>query len=133
MRDSLPSPPAKPRPLRLKYDCSKCPAYCCSYKRIDVNKIDLARLAKFFGITPEKAERKYTKIKEGDRVLRHKKDKYYGTVCQFLDSETRKCTIYLARPAVCRQYPEENRCGYYEFLSWERDHQDDQDFVPLTD
>jgi Fe-S-cluster containining protein len=123
--------PAVRKP-RLRYDCSKCPAYCCSYERIDVSRFDLLRLARFFGITPEKAEEKYTKIREGDRVFRHRKDHIYGTACQFLDPETRRCTIYAARPAVCRDYPEENRCGYYEFLSWEREHQDDPDFIPLS-
>ena len=26
------------------YDCSKCPAYCCSYPEIEVSKADIARL-----------------------------------------------------------------------------------------
>ena len=37
-----------------------------------------------------------------------------------------------ARPAVCRQYPDSPRCGYYEFLKFERAHQDDPDFIALT-
>ena len=127
----LPANAAPPK-LRLKYDCSKCPAYCCSYERIDVSRFDLLRLARFYGITHEKAEKKFTKVREGDRVLRHQRDAIYGSVCQFLDPKTRRCTIYAARPAVCRSYPEENRCGYYEFLSWEREHQDDDEFVPLS-
>ena len=133
---NLPQQPAKPstpRPVKLRYDCLKCPAYCCSYKRIGVSRYDLVRMARYFGITPEKAERNFTKMRSGERVLRHKKDHIYGTICQFLDSETRRCTIYLGRPSVCREYPEINRCGYYDFLSWEREHQDDPEFIPLAD
>lgn len=116
---------------KLRYDCSACPAYCCSYDRINVTKRDINRLAKHFEITPEEATERFTKIREGERVLRHQKDEVYGTVCMNLDLKTRRCTVYDARPAVCREYPEINRCGYYDFLSWERKHQDNPKFVPL--
>lgn len=119
--------PRKPRPA---YDCLKCPAYCCSYTRIDVSKRDLARLARHHGLSEDEAEKKFTKLVDGHRSLRHQKDKIFATVCMFLDKETRRCTIYEARPAVCRSYPDGNRCGYYDFLAWERDHQDDPDFIP---
>jgi len=116
---------------KLKYDCSKCPAYCCAYEHIPVTKRDIARLAKHHGLTPEVAEKRFTKkVPDGYRVLRHQKDTVYKTACRFLDLETRRCTIYDARPTVCRTYPEGVRCGYYEFLMWERDFQGDDDFVP---
>jgi Fe-S-cluster containining protein len=89
-------------------------------------------LAKHFEITFEEAVERFTKIREGERVLRHKKDLVYGTVCMNLDLTTRRCTVYDARPSVCREYPEKRRCGYYEFLSWERKHQDNDGFIPLT-
>lgn len=116
---------------KIKYDCSKCPAYCCSYEMIEVTRRDLRRLASHFGMTEEQAEKRFTKRREGTRVLRHRKDEIYGTTCMNLDPETRRCTVYEARPAVCRQYPEVSRCGYYEFLKWERFHQGDPDFIPL--
>jgi Fe-S-cluster containining protein len=119
------------KPTKLRYDCSKCPAYCCSYERINVDRRDIGRLARHFGLTYEQAEKRFTKIREGERVLRHQKDRIYGTICMNLDLETRRCTVYEARPGVCRQYPEINKCGYYEFLSWERRHQDNDDFIPL--
>jgi Fe-S-cluster containining protein len=119
------------KPTKLRYDCSKCPAYCCSYERINVDKRDIGRLARHFGLTYEQAEKRFTKIREGERVLRHQKDRIYGTICMNLDLETRRCTVYEARPGVCRQYPVINKCGYYEFLSWERRHQDNDDFIPL--
>jgi hypothetical protein len=63
-------------------------------------------------------------------VLRHKKDHIFKSVCVFLDTQERRCTIYDARPAVCRQYPESLRCGYYDFLSFERRRQCDDEFIP---
>ena len=118
-------------PPKLLYDCSKCPAYCCSYERIIVGKRDLNRLAKHFGIDVETARRRFTKITADEQVLRHQKDKIYGSVCMFLDTKTRGCTIYEARPGVCHEYPDRPRCGYYDFLKWERNHQEDEDFIPL--
>jgi Fe-S-cluster containining protein len=118
------------RVLRVLYDCDKCPAYCCSYDRIDVTKSDLKRLARHFGVTVEQAEARYTKLSHGDRVLRHQKDPFFKSACRFLDTESRRCTIYDARPTVCRQFPEGRRCGYYDFLSWERERQDDPEFIP---
>lgn len=121
-----------PRP-KLAYDCLKCPAYCCSYDRIDINKRDLARLARHFGVDIETARQRFTKIKRGDMVLRHQKDHIFPSVCMFLDTKTRRCTIYEARPGTCHAYPDQPRCGYYDFLSWEREHQDDPDFIPLQE
>jgi Fe-S-cluster containining protein len=113
------------------YDCSKCPAYCCSYDRIVVTKRDVNRLAKHFGVDYETALHRFTKQVDDEQVLRHQKDRIFGTVCMFLDVKTRRCTVYEARPGVCRDYPDRPRCGYYEFLRWERSHQEDDDFVPL--
>jgi Fe-S-cluster containining protein len=118
------------RHLRVLYNCLKCPAYCCSYDRISVTQRDVARLAAYFGISYQQAEQRFTKIAYGERVLRHKKDHIFKKVCQFLDPRTRRCTVYEARPAVCRQYPEGRRCGYYDFLMWERQHQGDEEFIP---
>lgn len=116
---------------KLLYDCSKCPAYCCSYDRIIVTKRDVNRLAKHFGVDDETALNRFTKLVDGEQVLRHQKDEIYGSVCMFLDVKTRRCTVYEARPGVCREYPEGPRCGYYDFLRWERSHQEDDEFVPL--
>ena len=72
------------------YDCTKCPAYCCSYTRIIVNKRDLNRLAKHFDVDVEVAKKRFTKVVEGEQVLRHQKDKIYGSVCMFLDIKERR-------------------------------------------
>jgi len=88
------------------------------------------RIASHFGLSYKQAEKRYSKIAFGSRVFRHKKDHIFKQVCQFLDSETRRCTIYEARPAVCREYPDSLRCGYYDFLASERRRQDDPEFIP---
>lgn len=120
---------------RVYFDCSKCPAYCCSiYERVQVTKRDINRLAKYFGVTPEVAIKRYTKIhaESQERVLRRKKDPIFGQACQFIDLETRGCTIYHGRPAVCREYPARSRCAYYDLLQFERRQQDDATVLPLV-
>ena len=120
------------------YDCFKCPGYCCSYPRIAVSNKDIKRIAKHFSISVETARTKYThkyKFKNSsnkinETILRHKKDEVYKSTCQFLDSNTRGCSIYEARPRTCRDYPETNKCGYYQFLKFERKQQDDESFTP---
>jgi Fe-S-cluster containining protein len=64
--------------------------------------------------------------------MRRKKDPHFGRICRFFDTEKRCCTIYKARPAVCRQYPGGTHCGYYDFLSFERRTQDDPEWVAVT-
>ena len=114
------------------YDCGRCPAYCCSYPRVIVSKKDLRRLAEHFGIGVKETRKKFTKkgAEAGERVLRHHKDHIYKSVCRFLDRETRRCTIYRARPKICRRYPGEPRCGYYDFIAFERRAQEDPEFIP---
>ncbi len=119
---------------RVQYNCLNCPGYCCSYPVISVTKYDVARLAKHFGISWEEAEKRFTKSEHGyKRILRKKKDEHYGTICRFFDQEERRCSIYKARPHVCRAFPGGGRCGYYDFLMFERRAQDDPEFVALTD
>jgi uncharacterized protein len=122
------------RKLPVFYDCDKCPAYCCSYPRIGVSKRDIARLARHFSIGAAEAKRRFTKAGEdkGEIILRHQKDGIFGTVCRFLDTATRRCTVYEARPKVCRAFPGSVRCGYYDFLTFERRHQEDEEYVSTT-
>jgi len=120
---------------RIRYDCNKCPAYCCSYPLIEIGKRDIARLARHFALGYEQAEERFTKYDAGEKVraLRHQKDGIFKTVCMFLDTKRRHCSIYEARPGVCRDYPvDTTRCGYYEFLKFEREQQDDPKFIATT-
>ena len=117
---------------RVYFDCSKCPAFCCSvYERVPVNKRDITRLAKHFGVSFETAQRRYTKMTNGERVLRRTGDEIFEETCVFLNQETRGCSVYHARPGVCREYPDRSRCAYYDLMQFERRHQDDPNVVPL--
>ncbi len=116
------------------YDCSKCPGYCCSYPIIAITKKDAERLAKHFDMSPEDFAQKHLKARDGyKRTLKRKKDEHFGRICKFFDSNKRNCQVYKARPGICRQFPAESRCGYYDFLKFERRHQDDPEFVATTD
>lgn len=117
-----------------QYNCLNCPGYCCSYPVIALNKRDILRLAKHFGLTYEKARKQFTRAAYGHKyIMRRQNDPHYGRICQFFDTKKRCCTIYQARPAACRAYPGENsRCGYYDFLMHERRAQNDDTFVAVT-
>jgi len=122
-----------PVPVRVSYKCEKCPAYCCTYTEIEVTQRDVERLARHFDLGVRAAEEKFTKVDaKGTRMLRHKKDSIFDSTCMLLDQEKRRCTVYDARPGVCRKYPDSNRCGYYDFLKFEREQQDDEELVALT-
>lgn len=116
-----------------KYDCTKCPAYCCSiYERVQVTKRDINRLAKHFGLTYETALVRYTRLYNDERVLRRKADPIFGQACKFLNPVTRQCGIYHARPSVCRQFPDTESCAYFDLIEFERKQQGDPDVVPLV-
>jgi Fe-S-cluster containining protein len=122
---------------KKSYDCSKCPGYCCSYHIIPVKESDLKRLAKHFKVSLAEAKKKFVTpgrkedAKDGPYKLRRKADEHFGKICRFFDTDARRCTIYTARPYICRAYPT-GKCGYYEFLKIERHTQDDQDLIVTT-
>ncbi len=99
---------------RKHYDCLKCPGYCCSYPIIVVTKRDLARIARHFTISEAEAEERYCVARHGHkRILQRKPDTHFRRICRFFDTAAR-------------------RCGYYDFLSFERDAQNDPDYVSTT-
>lgn len=120
--------------MKARYNCLTCPGYCCSHSRIAVSDYDIARLAKHFKLPLEEARRRFTyryQTKEVDeQILRHQRDHIYKSICRFFDTTERRCTVYEARPNVCRKYPYGKQCGYYDFLKFERMHQDDETFIP---
>ena len=118
---------------RVYFDCNKCPAFCCSvYERVQVTKRDITRLAKHFGVTFETARRRYTTRWKDERILRRTADQIFEEVCTFLNQETRGCSVYHARPEVCREYPARSRCAYYDLLRFERKQQADETCLPLV-
>ena len=118
------------RSLPVMYNCSKCPGWCCTYPTIDVTKRDIARLARHFGLSYDQAKTRYTKLVDSNLSLRHQKDHIFKRACMFFDTNKRCCTVYEARPSICRRYPESRRCGYYDFLAAERRRQCDDQFIP---
>ena len=97
-----------------------------------MTEADIRRLAKGLGKPVAYVREKYTKLVGGERVLRHKHDEIFATCCRFLDVETRQCTVYEHRPRICRSFPGTVRCGYYDFLTFERRAQDDPEYIALT-
>jgi hypothetical protein len=117
----------------LKYDCSECPAYCCSvYERVQVTPRDVNRLASHFGVDREVAAARFTKLSGKERILRRKSDPLLGEACTFLNTETRQCGIYFARPSVCREFPDRPRCAYYDLLKFEHQQQGDPEALPVV-
>jgi len=123
-----------PIPVRVSYSCKKCPAFCCTYTDIEITTRDIDRLARHFDLDYRQAEERFTKLdsKGKARLLRHRKDQVFDSACMFLDQEKRQCTVYDARPGVCRKYPDSSSCGYYDFLRFERAQQGDPEYVALT-
>jgi uncharacterized protein len=116
------------------YDCTKCPGFCCSYPVIPITKRDVARLARHFDLDFGTAKQRFTKEAHGRKYcLRRKTDEHFGRICKFFDTEERRCTVYHARPSTCRDYPAQKRCGYYDFLTFEREQQGDETWVARTD
>ncbi|MEP6849729.1 MAG: YkgJ family cysteine cluster protein [Acidobacteriota bacterium] len=117
---------------KAKYDCSQCPGYCCSvYEIVEVTEKDVARLGRHFGIAPEEASKKFTRLRKEGRTLKRKADPLLGSACRFLDLKTRRCTIYEARPEVCRGFPPISRCTFYDMLQFHRRHCEDEEILPV--
>jgi Fe-S-cluster containining protein len=117
------------------YDCLNCVGICCSvYTRVEVSKRDIQRLAKHFGITVQAATKKYTKVVNGEQVLRRAKSKLLGETCILHDQEKKLCGVYEARPRVCRVWPNhgDGGCVYYDVLEFERVQQQDHNVIPLV-
>ena len=117
----------------VSYNCTKCPGYCCSYPLIPLVKRDVQRLADHFKLTFEEARKKFTKVDgEEPYAMRRKADPHFGRICRFFDTKERRCTVYGARPSTCRKFPGEARCGYYDFLKFERSGQEDETYISTT-
>lgn len=99
----------------MLYNCDDCPAYCCAYPIISLTKRDIRRLARHFELSEEEAKEEFTE-QENNRVrkLKQRPDKQMKTpVCVFLNQKTRGCSIYEARPQICRDYPGD-RCEWFD-------------------
>ena len=80
-------------------------------------------MAAHYEIAFTDAEKRFTKTVDGERIMRRRKDDLLGESCKFLDKQSRGCTIYEARPEVCRDFPNARRCAYYDLWQFEQDQQ----------
>jgi uncharacterized protein len=78
------------------YICRGC-SNCCPHKIIQVNPYEIARLARFFGISTAEFRETYTE--QGGAILKRDAE----DTCIFLDGDG--CSVHQERPLVCRLYP----------------------------
>ena len=86
----------------LRFTCSGC-GDCCSGAPgfVWVNKQEIADMAAATGLEVEKFESDYVR-KIG---IRKSLKEFPNGDCVFLDTETRGCTVYTARPRQCKTWP----------------------------
>lgn len=86
--------------IQKHVDCTKC-ANCCRAGVVAVSQADIEAMARHLEVPAEEAVHRYTTAAgddSGARVLRSTRDG-----CVFLRGN--RCTIYAARPKVCRDFP----------------------------
>jgi len=87
----------------MAFSCHGC-GDCCRGSAIILSPFDVARLAAFARLTPKAL------IKDRCVMLKHPQTNLPSALletvpqCSFLD-EANRCTVYAARPLVCRGYP----------------------------
>lgn len=87
--------------MKIRHRCKQC-GQCCRWEGyICVNKSELARIARFLGLTEDEFISAYVDLNQ--RPLFNLKLKENGE-CIFLNSYNR-CDIYSVRPQQCRDFP----------------------------
>lgn len=87
----------------LRFECTQC-GDCCTGAPgfVWVNEAEIAALAALVGEPDvEQFEEKYVRKVGIRKSLRE----FSNGDCVFFDGETRKCTVYGARPRQCRTWP----------------------------
>jgi uncharacterized protein len=119
------------------FDCGKCYAPCCSiYEVVEVYAKDIRRLAGHFKLSVEETIKRYLRRDPQEvtqYVLRQKHDPLMEQLgCTFLNTDTRRCMIYDARPDVCRRFPiVSDRCGWWDAIQAQREHDRDPEAIIL--
>jgi len=87
--------------------CKECKGKCCTGEKrsyLWVTEDEIKSLSEYLSINIDEFKKQY--LYQFDRKWSIKdckiKDKYE---CVFLECETGKCEVYLARPGQCRTYP----------------------------
>lgn len=93
----------------LRFKCTGC-GECCTGAPgfVWVNKEEIAAIAKEVGLEEAEFEKCYVREIGVRKSLKEREDANYD--CVFLDSKTRKCTVYNARPRQCRTWPFWDSC-----------------------
>jgi uncharacterized protein len=101
--------------IESQIDCRSC-ANCCKVAETDVTRRDIARLARYLGVTEQAFIEEYTTtsaFEQKEPILRRR-----DNGCIFLDGND--CTIYGARPDTCRDFPHLIRgAGSFESRMWQ--------------
>ncbi len=86
----------------LAFECTKC-GQCCSGEPgyVWVNEDEIAAMADESNMTVEAFEQQHVRQVGRDRSL----TEYPNGDCILLDQQTRKCSVYQARPIQCRTWP----------------------------
>ncbi len=86
----------------LKFKCTGC-GDCCTGAPgyVWVNNAEIAALAELVGVSVAELERRFVKSVGVRKSLKERRD----GACVFFDDNTRKCTVYTARPRQCRTWP----------------------------
>lgn len=92
--------------------CNYCPGYCCyrlSGSTLYLDAIDINRIALHFRISDGQVRKRYI---EGKNTFKVRED---GS-CIFLNNEKMRgrCSIHLARPRQCREFPYDEPCPYLD-------------------
>ncbi len=93
--------------------CNSCRAVCCTLA-VEVRAADLVNMGIISEFEQQEAGRKLAdRLKKAGIIshYHHKKGLYtisrkVNGDCRYLDSTTRRCTIYSQRPATCRNHPD---------------------------
>lgn len=86
----------------LRFKCTQC-GNCCTGAPgfVWVTKDEVEALARDVGLAVDEFERKYVR-----RVgIRMSLVEFPNGDCVFFDGQTRRCTVYNARPRQCRTWP----------------------------
>lgn len=95
-----------------KVYCNYCPGYCCyrlEGSSLLLDAVDINRIARHFNISDGEVRKRYI---EGKNTFKVRED---GS-CIFLDNEKMcgRCSIHMARPRQCREFPYDKPCPYLE-------------------
>lgn len=86
----------------LRFECTQC-GQCCSGEPgyVWVDEQEITQLANDMKLSVEEFEAQFVRQVGPDKSLKE----YPDGDCILLDPETRKCTVYAARPIQCRTWP----------------------------